>query len=160
MRVSSAGDHGVSDIPMRLLMAAVIMSMSFPVFWGAYDSLSEKMTVSSVERELGNLLEVVDDVMSGGEGSTLDVSISLSSWGSSTLEYVRVGGPSDNNDSSTFKAEYSISGYGRSFLALDPPIRMRTPDGYDLELQEGDHDLKIVNTIVRGSPVAEISHLN
>ncbi|MFO8051716.1 MAG: hypothetical protein R6V01_08475 [Thermoplasmatota archaeon] len=160
MRDSSVGDHGVSDIPMRLIIAAVITSLSLPIFWGAYDSLSENMTLSSVEGEIGELLRVVEDVMSGGTGSTLDAEISFNSWGTSDIEYVKVGGPLENGNASSLKIEYSISGVGTSFLSLDPPLRMCSSKGGSLFLQEGKHQLRVVNRMFDGVPAAEVEKMD
>jgi len=43
MRGSSAGAMGISDMPVQLLIGAVILSLSAPLFASAYEDLSENI---------------------------------------------------------------------------------------------------------------------
>lgn len=133
MRGVSATSSGVSDIPMRLMIAAVITSIAIPAFWSAYDDLSSNITIKDVESDLRAVLRSIDKVMSGGVGSTLEVDMEIDAWGSSNIEEILIGGSLRNgSDPSRYMITYEIRGRGRSILTLDPPVAMG-----DLENEEG-----------------------
>lgn len=138
----SASSLGIADIPMRLLITAVIMSISVPLVWSAYTDLSVNNTVASVEREIRDLLEIIEDVMDGGVGSTLETDLEISSWGNARIESVRIGGSLNE----TFKSDrymifYIITGFGRGFMTLDPPIPLLSDEG--IHLSDGSHRLRV-----------------
>lgn len=159
MRIPSAGDLGVSEVPMRLLITAVITSLALPVFWGAYEDLSERMTMIAVEEEVSSLLKKIDDVLSGGKGSSLDLILDLDSWGFGRLESVKIGGPGNGTDPSAYMVRYSIKGLGSSFMSLDPPQKIVSEDGSGLELQEGSHELRITKVELVSGEIAALIEL-
>lgn len=157
MRGASANCSGVSEIPMRLLIAAVLMSMAVPIFWGAYQDLSTTMTVSEIGEKAKDILDTVEALVSGGEGSTVRREVHLRSYGSSALEEMLVGSPPGSDRTESYAVVFEVSGHGRSIVALDPPVRMISDDGGNgLVLHEGRYELELVHVIVQGEHCVEI----
>jgi hypothetical protein len=140
----SASSLGIADIPMRLLITAVVASISIPLVWSAYTDLSLNNTVASVESEIMDLLEIIQDVMDGGVGSTLETEMELSSWGNARINGVRIGsGMNETNSSERYLISYFITGYGRGFVSLDPPIPLYSQ--YGIDLTEGKYRLRVTH---------------
>lgn len=139
----SASNLGISDIPMSILVAAVLTSMTVPAVWSAYQNLSVNMTVDALENEIADMLDMVRAVMDGGVGSVVEVNLEIRHWGSSVVERVEMGG-SLNGSSERFMVSYIIAGYGKGFLCLDPPVEMISPR-YEggLVLTEGTYTLRL-----------------
>ena len=142
MRGTSASNLGIADLPVRLMIAAVVISLSIPLVWSAYSDLSVNNTVASLEREMADLLEIIDNVMNAGTGSTMDAELRVSSWGTARIESLMIGSTmNDTSSSERFLITYRISGYGSGFMSLDPPIPLLSDVG--IELTEGEHTLRI-----------------
>lgn len=139
----SASDLGISDIPMSILIAAVITSITVPAVWSAYQNLSVNMTVDALENEITGMLDMVRAVMDGGVGSVVEVDLDIKHWGSSEVERVEMGG-SMNGSSERFMVSYTITGYGKGFLCLDPPVQMISSGNEGgLALTEGTYRLRL-----------------
>jgi hypothetical protein len=146
MRGMSASSLGVADLPMRLLIASVVMSITVPIVWSAYSDLSVKNTVVSIEREIRDIFEIIEDVMDGGVGSTLEARMEISSWGTARVEELAIGGRlNGSNGSERFLISYHISGYGSRFMSLDPPVPILSIEG--INLGEGIYSLKITHAL-------------
>ncbi|MGA1848748.1 MAG: hypothetical protein ACMUHB_05340 [Thermoplasmatota archaeon] len=146
MRGSSASTSGISDMPVRLIMAAVITSIALPVIWGAYSDLSTTMTVSGIEHEIGELLLSIEEVVNGGVGSTIEIDLEFRSWGLCNIDKVTIGGDLNDTGPDRYLARYSIDGGRGSFLSLDPPLAMTLASGEgSLELSEGSHRIRLVH---------------
>ncbi|MGA1819658.1 MAG: hypothetical protein ACMUHU_01475 [Thermoplasmatota archaeon] len=144
MRGTSASKLGAAELSMGLLIAAVVTSVSVPLVMTAYSDLSAKVTVDALEEEIGHLLRMVRAVMDSGNGSTAEVDIEISHFGSSRVERVAIGGP-PGSGSERFMVSYEVSGHGRGFMSLDPPLPMTTVEGEGLQLDEGGHTLILRN---------------
>jgi hypothetical protein len=152
MRGVSAASLGVTDIPMRLLIASVVMSITVPLVWSAYSDLSIKNTIVSVEREITELFEVIEDVMDAGVGSTLSTRFEVSSWGSARILSIKIGGQMNGSESSEqFLISYQISGYGNRIMSLDPPVAMLSSEA--ISLSEGIYDLKISHELTENGHI-------
>ncbi|MFW3147113.1 MAG: hypothetical protein ACMUIE_09920 [Thermoplasmatota archaeon] len=151
MRGMSAESSGIADLPMRLLITAVLMSLSVPILWGAYQDLSTTMTVSEIEERARELLDTIEILVSGGEGSSVRKEVRLRSYGSSSIEEMRIGSPLGSDSVEGYAVVYVVSGHGRSILALDPPVRMISDDhGRGMVLHEGISYLELVHVILEG----------
>jgi hypothetical protein len=131
---------------MKLLIASVVMSITVPLVWSAYSDLSVKNTVVSIEREIRDLFEIIEDVMDGGIGSTLEARMEISSWGNARIEDLSIGGRlNGSKDSERFLISYHITGYGNRFMSLDPPVPLLSIEG--INLSNGIHRLKITHDL-------------
>jgi hypothetical protein len=140
MRGMSAATLGIADLPMRLLVAAVVTSIAIPVLWSSYSDLSMTMTERSIEREIREMFEVVQEVMDAGYGTRIKLTLKLDTWGASILGSFIIGAAEDDpSDSDRFIVSYRIEGHARGFRALDPPVAMLSAGG--IELSEGYHEL-------------------
>ncbi|MGA1873883.1 MAG: hypothetical protein ACMUHY_09450 [Thermoplasmatota archaeon] len=143
MRGMSASNLGAAEIPMGLLITAVVISISIPMVVSAFSDLSVNMTVMALERELSDLLRIVRAVMEGGAGSSIEIDLDLEEWGSSRMEEVIIGGPVGVG-SERCLVSFRVQGYGRGFLSLDPPVPMTSWEGDEgLELQAGSYRLLV-----------------
>lgn len=156
MRGSSVDDSGAVDMPMRLIIAAVLTSLTLPVLWGAYSDLSDTVTEGSMKRELSRVLRCVDEVMSGGPGSSLELTVDLTGFGTSRVEEVLIGGPLNSTDGSSFRIEAHVGDMGDLLLALDPPVLMTSSDGQGLRLGPGVHGLRIGHESINGHHYAVV----
>jgi len=155
MRGSSVSDSGMSDIPVRLMIAAVLTSLAVPAMWGAYGDLSRNMTESEVEGDIMDLLHVVEDVINSGPGSTMEIDIELRSWGTCRLDNVVIGGFLNGSGPDRYLARYALDGEKGGFLSLDPPLAMTLASGEgSLELSEGNHRIRVVHGMVGSEHVA------
>lgn len=142
MRGKSASELGAAELPMGLLIAAVVASMSVPLVMTAFTDLSVKVTVEALEEEIEDLLGMVQAVMDGGNGSVIEVDLDITHFGSSRVDQVDIGGP-PGNGSERFIVSYEVAGHGRDFMSLDPPRPMVSGDGGGLELGEGHYELRL-----------------
>ncbi|MGA1793239.1 MAG: hypothetical protein ACMUHM_04755 [Thermoplasmatota archaeon] len=142
MRGMSASKLGAAELSMGLLIAAVVTSISVPLVFSAYGELSVKITVEALEEEIAGFLEMVRTVMDGGNGSVIEIDLDISHFGSSKVERVNIGGPPESG-SERFLVSFEVTGHGRGFMSLDPPLPMVSTDGGALELKEGDHELRL-----------------
>ncbi|MBN1390941.1 MAG: hypothetical protein JXA22_09910 [Candidatus Thermoplasmatota archaeon] len=148
MRGLSASNLGVADLPMGIIIAAVITSVAVPAFWSAYQSLSVNMTLEAIEEEISDMLQMVRAVMDGGVGSNMEMKFEVRHWGSATVERVEIGGPL-NGSSERFMVSYSITGYGKGFLCLDPPVQMTCTDlGQINVIGDGTYHLKLKHDVI------------
>jgi hypothetical protein len=151
----SASNLGIADLPMRLLVGAVVMSMMVPLVWSAYSDLSINYTLSSIETEIRDLFGVIEEVMDGGIGTTINHNIEISAWGVGNIEYLILGAlANDTGSSQRYLASYSVSGYGSGFMSLDPPIPLLSPEG--IRITEGSYELRITHGSLNGEHYCRI----
>ena len=142
MRGSSAGAMGISDMPMQLLIGAVILSLSAPLFASAYEDLSENIADQEAGRAVSSLIDTMETVLSGDEGSRLRITIELSGFGSCSFERMFIGGPLDEG-SDMYILGYELgTGLSRSY-SLKPPYPVTSADGRTLILTAGTHTISV-----------------
>lgn len=140
MRGSCAGASGITDIPMQLVIGACVIAFAAPIFYSAYGDISENLATQRVERSIQDLMEVMELVLSGDDGSRMRSSFSIEGSGSCSIDVLKIGGPLDESPDK-YIIEYSLStGISKKF-SLDPPFAMTGPSMEGLELGNGDHDL-------------------
>jgi len=147
MRCVCVDRQGVSDIPVRLLIAAVLTSLVVPVFWGAYGDLSATITEGSLDSELFDLVSSVQDVMSGGEGSRVEVGLELNGWGNCDIERIEIGGTPGGRSSDSYLIRYVISGRAEKRMAPQPLTLMTTDEGAPLVLFEGSYVVYVTHVV-------------
>ncbi len=159
MRGLSKGVDAAMDMPMNLLITAVITALTIPVFWSAYEDLSDRLVERSIMSEMDRVSRAVNDVMSGGVGSRIELTISIEGWGSSGVDRVEIGGPLEGGDSwESFVIRVYLSGGGDRILAAEPLYQMTSGEGVEgLALQTGEYDVIIVHSILKGRQVASLS---
>ena len=145
MRCVCVDEKGVSDIPVRLLIAAVLTSLMVPLVWSAYRDLSATITEGSLGSELQRLVSAVQDVMSGGVGSRVEVRLELKGWGSCSIQRVEVGGSLEGSSADRYLVRYAISGCADGRLAPEPLTPMTTKDGSSLVLNEGTYFVTVTH---------------
>ncbi|MCU0798542.1 MAG: hypothetical protein MUC62_02575 [Candidatus Thermoplasmatota archaeon] len=156
MRCVCVDREGVSDIPVRLLIAAVLTSLVVPVFWSAYGDLSATITEGALDSELFELVSSVQDVMSGGVGSRVEVSIELKGWGSCDIERIEVGGMADPRSSESYLIRYVISGRAERRMAPQPLTVMTTEGGSTLVLSEGSFVISVTHMMMGTTHMATL----
>lgn len=147
MRCVCVDRQGVSDIPIRLLIAAVLTSLVVPVFLSAYGDLSATITEGSLDSELFKLVSTVQDVMSGGEGSRVEVKLELYGWGNCEIERIEVGGRPDGGSSDSYLIRYIINGKAEKRLAPRPLTVMTTEEGAPLILLKGSYVVSVTHVL-------------
>jgi hypothetical protein len=151
----------MSDIPVRLMIAAVLTSIALPVTWGAYSDLSTHMTVSGIEREIRELLFSIEEVVNGGIGSSMEIELELRSWGICTIDKVAIGGTYNSTGPDRYSVRYSIDGGRGSFISLDPPLPMTLASGEGpLELAEGSYMIRVVHGLLEKEHIAYLERVD
>jgi len=144
MRDSSASNWGVSDIPMQLLIGACIISFAVPIVYSAYDDLSSRMTEASIEREIKEIMEKMEILLSADHGSRSTMNLDLDGFGTVSLESLKIGGAL-GYDPNRFLISYSLTDGTGGKITLDPPYPMTSIDNSTLELSSGTYELVITN---------------
>jgi hypothetical protein len=155
MRGMSAATLGIADLPMRLLVAAIVTSVAVPVLWSSYSDLSTTMTERYIEKEIRDMFEVVQEVMDGGYGTRVKFTIELETWGGADLEHFTIGSSSeDPGNKDRYIVSYKIEGYGRGFMSLDPPVALVSLEG--IGLSAGHHELWLEHKLLSSEEVCWI----
>jgi hypothetical protein len=143
----SATDLGITDLPMRLLLTAIVTSMVIPVVWSAYTDLSISMTRSSIETEVLDLFDDIRTVMDSGVGSSIEVELEIREWGSADIQRFTIGtGINDPIGGDSYLVRFDIGDDGSSFMSLDPPVAMISQEG--IELSSGRTELRLVHEMI------------
>jgi hypothetical protein len=152
----SADAAGVMEMPVKLLIASVLMAAIIPIFYGAYEDLSVSRTEEGLLREIDDFLRISRTLLDGGEGGRICFSFDVDgSMNTGTVEVV-IGGPIDGDERwRSFTVGYRISGGGFRYVVSRPPIQIT--GGHDgIVLGEGSHELIIEHAVMNGTHVVLI----
>lgn len=123
-------DGGMTDVPMKLLISAVMLSLLVPVVVGSYSDLSCTVAEDRALREMSRITKAARSVIDGDVGSTLVIELEIGGFGNSRFQRGTIGGPMEGEgaaSSLTIVFEYGTLGEIRT--APDPPIRMTSEGG-------------------------------
>lgn len=137
-------DKGVMDLPVKLAVVFLILSISVPVIANAVErneSISNEVVMDS---EMARFSKAVAAAHYSGTGSTVTVMLDIP-----TGFEIRVGG--DGSDS------YSIRSYsGDSLISKRYMERPAVMLLCDLTIGQGRHTLSITSTLMDGRAAAEV----
>ena len=150
---------GITDIPMRLLIAAVLTSLAVPMVLDAYEDLSCSVANDRALREMDAIADAARAVLDGDVGSSMDIGLELRGWGSATLTSVVIGGAIDPaRTSEAYMMVFQIELLGRVSSAPDPPIAMTNADGSGgMVLGEGRTHLTVTHIVIGSVHAASFS---
>jgi hypothetical protein len=145
-------EAGVTDIPMRLLIAAVLTSLMVPIVLGAYEDLSCSVAEHRALREMDRLSGAARSVLDGDIGSSVDLEVDLRGFGLAGFRIGLIGGPLvGERNASAYMIVFDIDLLGRILTSPDPPIAMTSEGGLaGLTLGEGEEVLTVTHVMIGG----------
>lgn len=145
-------EAGVTDIPMRLLIAAVLTSLMVPIVLGAYEDLSCSVAENRALREMDRISGAARSVLDGDIGSSVDLEVDLWGFGLAGFKNGLIGGPLvGERNASAYMIVFDIDLLGKVHTAPDPPIAMTSEGGsVGLTLGEGEAVLTVTHVIIAG----------
>lgn len=152
---------GMVDMPMRLLMAAVLTSLMVPVVLGAYQDMSMSVAEDRALRDMSRIAWAARSVLDGDAGSTVRIQLELDGFGSSEFIEGTIGGPLDGEERwRAYVIVFELEGAGRITSAGDPPLPMTDDNGGSgLYLLPGRTELEVTHVIVDGIHAASFRKL-
>ncbi len=153
MRKTLGTDLGVADMPMLLMVSAIVTAIAVPIFWSAYEDVSAEMVMGEVLEAADMLFRCGSTVLSGGEGSSMEVELDLTGSGSVSVEEFTIGGPASGARS--LLITFTLSNSDTGHLTHSPPLRLSGP----VILHEGQYKLRISHEVMEDIHYAGIEVL-
>lgn len=135
----------MEDMPLRLLIVAVVLSSTLPYIADALRGYSEESTLSYLEGELERFLTAAQTVYRLGVGSVRVVTLSIRSPGVVSVERVTIGGDFGEGKRYLPVIRVKLSGGEERFLVTEPNVPMTSSElgGVPLVLEEGEWKIKL-----------------
>jgi hypothetical protein len=145
-------EAGMTDIPMRLMIAAVLTSLMVPIVLGAYEDLSCSVAEHRALKEMDRISGAARSVLDGDVGSSMDLSVDLRGFGLAGFKIGVIGGPLvGERNASAYMIVFDIDLLGKVLTAPDPPIAMTSEGGMvGLTIGEGEETLMVTHVILGG----------
>jgi hypothetical protein len=149
-------EAGMTDVPMRLLIAGILTSLMVPIVMGAYQDLSCRVAEDRALAQMERIVRAARSVMDADAGSTIEVRIDVSGFGSAPFQEGTIGGAvGAYPDAGAYSIVIEFSNLGRVSTSPDPPIAMtRGEGGSGLQLREGAMVLVVTHSLIGGMHVA------
>lgn len=146
--------RALEGMPLKLLIMSLLISLTAPVVMGSVESYERSTARSIMAAEAGQVVEVVEEVMSAGEGNRRIVTVSLPASADRFHLVLEIGGPLDQGSSLTVRCASDGLVFS-TIVPESPPARM-TAGGDALLLNAGEHRLAIECVRVDGRTVAAL----
>jgi len=152
-------DVAMTDLPMRLLISAVLTSLIVPIVIGGYQDLSCSVAEDRALKEMSRIARSARSVMDGDIGSSLVIQLELEGFGGAGFVKGIIGGPLHGESAyASMMIVFQLNTLGRMTSAPDPPVRMTGPDGTaGLDLAPGKVELVVTHILVEGVHAASFS---
>ncbi len=142
MRKTLGTDLGVADMPMLLMVSAIVTAIAVPIFWSAYEDVSAEMVMGDVLEAADMLFMCGSTVLNGGEGSSMEIELDLTGSGGVSVEEFTIGGPAMGARS--LLITYTLSNSDTGHLTHSPPLRLSGP----IILHGGQYKLRISHEVM------------
>ncbi len=146
--------RALEGLPLKLLIMSLLISLTAPVVMGSMESYERSTARSIMVAEAGQVVEVVEEVMSAGEGNRRIVTVTLPASADRFHLVLEIGGPLDRGSSLTVRC--ACDGLAFSTIAPESPPARMTFNGDTLRLSAGEHRLAIECVRVDGRTVASL----
>ena len=138
------GKKATIDLPVRLMVVFLILSISMPVLIGLTEQSKENSAAAEMERELGRLHDAVSKTHYSGIGSTRTVTLTIPD--NCTVE---IGGT--NGDAYSIRGSYDGTVVITRYMER-PSVVLICDD----VLVSGKHTLVITSLLLDGKAAAEV----
>jgi len=144
----------VEEMPLKILIVAVVLSSTLPYIADALRGYSEESTLSYLEGELNQFITAAQTVYRVGVGSVRVVTLSVRSPGVVSVERIAIGGDFEEERKYLPVIRVKLVGEPEKFLVTEPNVPMTTSEGgfSPLNLQEGEWKIRLEHkvAVVRG----------
>ena len=116
--------RALEGLPLKLMIVALLVSMTFPFFLGCYNHYAEVLTCEGLESELEEIESAVYSTFIGGPGSVRTVEVTISLTAGQSSGKVEIGGSLGSHDARSLRY---LAGelQGRRYLS-DLPLEVST----------------------------------
>lgn len=145
-------DSGMTDVPMRLMIAAVLTALMVPLVMGAYEDLSRTVAQDRALAEMARIARAGRAVMDGDVGSCVSLTIDVRGFGSVQLEKGTIGATlMDGPTAEAYTIVFDMGSLGEVSTVPEPLMAMTGPDGSSgLTITEGENHLTVTHVSVGG----------
>ncbi len=148
MRKIQGSDLGVADLPMLLMVSAIVTAIAVPIFWSAYEDVSAEMVMGDVLEAADMLFMCSSTVLNGGEGSSMEIELDLTGSGTVSVEEFVIGGPAVGEGfERSLLITFALSNSDTGHLTHSPPLRLSGGSG-PVILHGGQYKLRISHEVI------------
>jgi len=148
----SRDGQGVESIPLRLMVVAVVATLSVVPASEALESLRNKDFVRRAETQLDLIATFAEVLCVQGPGSARSLSLDFSSDGSLRFCRLVLGDSREGPGACSVLLELS-SGARMVSSADEPPVRLCSPEGTKLVVERPVFEMTLRSSLWNGEPV-------
>ena len=138
-----AGDRrALEGLPLKLLIMSLLISMTAPAVMGSLEGYERSITKSEMASEANRLAQIIQEVLSAGEGNRRSIIVELPTASSRYDMALEIGGGIDNASSYSVRC-LEGDGVFATVVLDDPPARTTTLNGSPLRLDAGTISLML-----------------
>ena len=142
MMPSRADCRGLESLPLKLMIVAVVATLSIIPASEALDNLRNKDFLNRVELQLDMIMSTAQSLAIGGPGGSRTIELDFTSSGSVAFEHLAIGGGDGEANMSSIVLRFT-NGAVMLKTCSDPPIWMRGTDGGGLVVVSPRSELKM-----------------
>jgi len=150
--------RGLEEMPLRLMIIAIIMAITVPMIFDALGEFSEDQVESNIQEEVAKIITAIKLSYSSGVGTSIPVSVSFSDGVLCSIEYIRLGDTLNETYESIVR--FKITDSPRTYVPVEPYVPITNQqDGGDsgpLVLSAGSYRLHAVHELRGGKHVVNI----
>ena len=141
------------ELPMKLIIIAIMMAITIPGVFGALNEYQEYQMKLDIDMEMDKLVSKINKVNAGGRTSTETVTLSFRSRFMASIEYIRIGDnilPHDKNNTGDAYARlirYKVQGESMQFIEL-PCLATNKDFNGPLPLTDGNYKIRLTHLII------------
>jgi len=132
--------RGVEGMPLKLLIVALLVSLSFPCVWQALTYYDATVTVEEATRQASEIKAMAASAYLGGEGNIRTVHVHLRPSITGASPIIEVGGAPGSATCRTIRI-ISDHGVACTIPLDDPYLEIFTDTGEQVRLEQGETEL-------------------
>jgi len=134
--------RGLESLPLKLMIIAVVASLSIVPAAEALDNLRNRDFANRVELQLDGMVSTAQFLAIGGPGGVRTISLDFTSEGGVAFERMIIGDGEGRANMSSIVLRFT-NGAVMIKTCSDPPVWMRTKEGQGLLIESPHSDLRM-----------------
>lgn len=140
------GDDGLESLPLKLMVVAVVASLSIIPAAEALDGMRAREFMKRTDLQLAQIIACAETLMVNGPGNVRTISLDFSGEGAVGFSHLSVGDVRGGPNASSIVLVLRNGGF-LVRMADQPPVWMCSPSGTSLEISSPVLDLRMSSRI-------------
>ena len=157
MRKGILGKDGVEELPLKLIIIAIVVAITIPIMVDSLSNFSNDQVLSDIRAEIAKVVTAIKLSYSSGIGTSIPVTVSLQNGVMTSIDYIKIG----DTRGAVYEAmiRFKVSTDNVQYIQIEPYIPVTYgPAGFTspMTLSAGHYHLHAVHRGDGGNDYVEM----